>query len=493
MPASTLIERVAELITSGEPLAPEAMRPQLAALARRLREPVRVAVVGRVNSGKSTIVNALLGQRVAPTDVSECTRLVCWFRYGHPQRVEVELLDGSRRAVPLGPDGRLPPSLPVATEQVRALQCFLANDTLRGLTIIDTPGIGSVHAEYSRATTDLLGQQRTEDAAQHADAVVFLFNEVVMQDELATLQAWRSSSGPQAGRSAANAVGVLSKADQLGSGGVDSWRVALELADRWAGQFRDDVAAVVPVIGLLAETAETASLTEADANGLAALAAMEPRALRRLLRSVDSFVSAEAPVAADDRERLLALLDRYGVEVAVEHVRNGAQGAVAVRRELADRSGVAGVKLTLDTYFRRQDHVLKVRSVLDVLDRLTYGAGADRGLGAFRSQIEALRLDPVMHPVAELEAWHDCCTGRADLPQESVEELRRLFAPGTAAGRVGAERDDPAAVAEAAKEAMVRWQAFLVTDASPAQAKVARVARRSYQLLWADAQRAVVG
>ena len=60
-------------------------------LVRRVREgldePLRVAVAGRVNAGKSTLVNALLRQRVAPTDVSECTRYVTWYRYGVPERL----------------------------------------------------------------------------------------------------------------------------------------------------------------------------------------------------------------------------------------------------------------------------------------------------------------------------------------------------------------------------------------------------------------------
>jgi hypothetical protein len=474
-------------------VVPGPVQSQLAVLAERLREPVRVAVVGRVNSGKSTMVNALLGQRVAPTDVSECTQLVSWFRYGHPQRVEVEQLDGRRVTVPLGPDGLLPAQLPVPAASVRSLQCFLANDALRSLTLIDTPGIGSVHAAYSRATTDLLStEQRTTEATQHADAVVFLFNQVVMEDEMATLQLFKTASNNDAGGSAANAVGVLSKADQLGDGAADPWNVALELADRYAGRFRDDVATVVPVIGLLAETAEAAGLTERDANAVAGLAAMEAREFARLLWSADRFVSGDAPVTSEVRERLLALLDLYGVELAVGRVRAGVQGAVAIRRELSARSGVAAVKLTLDTFFRQQDHVLKVRSVLDLLERLTYPGPTERpdpGLLRLRGEIEQLRLDPVMHPVAELEAWHDCCTGRAELPDATVTELRRLFAPGTVAGRLGITDGDPTSVMDAARQAMVRWQTFLVTDASPAQAKVARIARRSYQLLWSDAQR----
>ena len=80
------------------------LRPQVSArtaagfaeVLRRLAAPLQVAVVGRIKSGKSTLVNALIGRRVAPTDVGECTRLVTRFSYGTVDRVEVVLADGTQ-------------------------------------------------------------------------------------------------------------------------------------------------------------------------------------------------------------------------------------------------------------------------------------------------------------------------------------------------------------------------------------------------------------
>jgi tRNA U34 5-carboxymethylaminomethyl modifying GTPase MnmE/TrmE len=490
MPASNLIEHVSELIAAGQELVPVELRPKLDDLERRLREPVRVAVVGRVNAGKSTLVNALLAQRVAPTDISECTRLVTWFHYGHPQRLEVELVDGSRVDTQLGPDGLLPNELGLPVKQVKALHCYLANDTLRWMTLIDTPGIGSVHEEYSQLTEDLLGVERdSADAAQHADAVVFLMNQVMMEDELQALQMFRNATPGDGETSAANAVGLLSKADQLGDGTQDPWGVALELAGIYAGKFRDEVAAVVPVIGLVAETAETATLSETDTRQLGELSAMEPKRLERLLWSADRFIGAEAPIPPEEREALLAKLDLYGIQRAVSFMRDGVTGAVALRRELSTSSGIAEVKRTLATYFHEQDHVLKVRSALQVLERLTYTVvdQADQaGLLRFRGMVEKLHLDAAMHQVNELQAWHDCCTGRVTLDPEQLAEVERLFAPGTAARKLGHPGAGPAELREAAKANMTRWRGFMVTNADPSQAKLARVVLRSYQQLWTD-------
>jgi GTPase SAR1 family protein len=490
VPASNLIERVSDLVSGLRPSLPAEVHPDLEELLTRLREPVRIAVVGRVNAGKSTMVNALLGQRVAPTDVSECTRLVTWFRYGHPQRVEIELHDGSRAETRLGSDGRLPDEVGVPPSQVRALHCYLANELLRWMTLIDTPGIGSVHHEYAAATEELLAAERASSAAaRRADAVVFLFNQVVMEDELKALQLFRTAGHDDAQQSAANAVGVLAKADQLGDGSRDPWGVALELAGQYAGKFRDEVATVVPVIGLIAESAEAALLTETDVNHLRSLAAIEEKAFGRMLWSADRFVASEAPVPAEARQRLLELLDLYGVRLAVARIRDGATDAVPLRRQLSATSGIAEVKQTLARYFRDQDHLLKVRSVLEELRRLSYAGGpTDPAMAHLRDALEVLRADPELQPVWELEVLHDCCTGKVALPAAMLEELTRLVAPGSAASRLGMAGADRGELAEAAREALGRWRAFMVTEASPAQQRVARVVLRTYQLMWKELQ-----
>jgi hypothetical protein len=54
----------------------------VAELAVRLDGPLRVAIAGMVKAGKSTLLNALVGEELAPTDAGECTRVVWWFHDG---------------------------------------------------------------------------------------------------------------------------------------------------------------------------------------------------------------------------------------------------------------------------------------------------------------------------------------------------------------------------------------------------------------------------
>src|SRR5687768_10475222 len=93
--------RAGELVVSGRLLADvravldqateawagTAVAEEVAALRRRLDEPLRVAIAGKVKAGKSTLLNALVGEELAPTDAGECTRIVTWYVDGIAYRV----------------------------------------------------------------------------------------------------------------------------------------------------------------------------------------------------------------------------------------------------------------------------------------------------------------------------------------------------------------------------------------------------------------------
>ena len=120
---------------------------ELSEIRSRLSAPLRVALVGRVSSGKSTLLNALLGQIVAPTDAGECTEVATSFEYGFPERVEIRLVNGTIKEIQLDAQGRLPERLPFPKTEVQDVRVWLANETLHTLTLVDTPGFSSGQTE----------------------------------------------------------------------------------------------------------------------------------------------------------------------------------------------------------------------------------------------------------------------------------------------------------------------------------------------------------
>jgi hypothetical protein len=128
--------------------------------------------------------------------------------------------------------------------------------------------------------------------------------------------------------------------------------------------------------------------------------------------------------------------------------------------------------------------------VMDALVDISYreDAGTPAQLLDLRARIEQLRLDPVMQPVAELEMLHECHSGRISLSPELQQEVERLFAPGSHTAKLGTTGTDPAAQVEDIRQRMRRWRSFMVTEADPGQAQVARVVMRSYQLMMKEIQ-----
>ena len=78
-----LLASVRQLLDVAEPVLGE-RSARIVELRERLDGPLRVAIAGKVKAGKSTLLNTLVGERIAPTDASECTRVVTRYRNSPP-------------------------------------------------------------------------------------------------------------------------------------------------------------------------------------------------------------------------------------------------------------------------------------------------------------------------------------------------------------------------------------------------------------------------
>jgi 50S ribosome-binding GTPase len=465
---------------------------EILSLRHSLQEPLRVAVAGRVSSGKSTLVNGLLRRRVAPTDVRECTKVVTWYRFGPSERVEVRLRDGSAHEVRLDRDGLLPRDLGVPTSEVVALHVWLSSAVLRSLILIDTPGISSADERHSDPTVALLTDESVRATAR-ADAVAFVLNQSLREDELEVLRGFRASD--EDGRSegvrtgAVNAVAVLTKADKLNRG-VEPLTAARELAAKIADRHRDEVVTVLPLVGLLGETGAAGRIRESDVAHLRELAgSLDASDEALLLSAPDLLLQAPSAVPADRRAELLELLDLYGLRVVLARIRDGLADGAALNREVYRLSGLAELHELLVGSFRERATALKGAGVLAELERMAYADAATaeeaEARGWLRDQVEQVRLEPVLHRLAEIAALHACLAGEVRLPADRLRDLERM-ADGTDPGsRLGLPAAGPVELAAAALEGQRRWKA-LAFSAGPRVAHVAAVMDRSYRLLRAE-------
>lgn len=473
-----LLER-AEPVLHGEPAA-----EAVALLRRRLDEPLRVAIAGRLKAGKSTLLNAIVGEPIASTGAAETTRIVTWYREGVTYRATILTTGGEVR---LAQVRRGEASVEIdlgglAVEAIDRLDVEWPASALRRMTLLDTPGIATLTTELAdRTEAALLG--RAEPAA---DAVIYLLRHLHAADA-AFLDAWLAASGPIGG---VNAVGVLSRADEVGGGGPEAMVAARRIADRYAAdpEVRQRCADVVAVAGLLAQAAST--LTEGEFRAIATLAGAGRDQFEDLLLSAARFTRAEDGCGLTDLERrhLLSRLGVYGVRLAVTLVRLGVvRTARELAGELAERSGLGQLRRTLDARFAARAGILKARRAASVLDALLR-TRADAAAVSLRGDLE--RAVAGAHELAELQLLGGLRLGATGLPEHLAAEADRIVGGAGAlpADRLGVDADAGADVQRAAVlEALARFQPVTVHPmSSPSAVAAARTVIRSLEGLYEE-------
>jgi hypothetical protein len=460
---------------------------RLMAVRERLDEPLRVAIAGRVKSGKSTLLNALVGERLAPTDAGECTRIITWYRDGHTYNVLARLRDGGQRQLRFNrDDDAIEVDLAgLAPEQLDQLLVTWPSQALRTATLIDTPGMGSLSDQVSRRAWDLLTVE--DEAETPADAVLYLMRHLHAGD-VEFLRAFHDAEVSRP--NPVNAIGVLSRADEIGVGRIDAMGSAKRIAARMAGDrnVRRVVQTVVAVAGLLAETAVT--LTEAEVAQLRRVAAIEVRDAEELVLTADRFVERmpELGLTSLEREALLRRFGLFGIRLAASMLRrNPAFTATELARDLADRSGIGELQDVLRSLFFARRDVLKSRSALLAIDTLVR-AHPRPGGESISAEVEEIVASA--HPFNELRVLSSVRAGWVTGKPEVVEDLESVIGGAGASPHTRLRLAPDAGRAEltaAATEALTRWQRRAENPMTAHEMTVAaRVAVRSCEGMLAD-------
>jgi small GTP-binding protein len=103
-----------------------------------------VSVIGEFNAGKSSFINALLGDEILPMGITPTTEVIELVRYGSSKG-----------------------DAPILRENDQVREWVHPNVGERGVVIVDTPGSGSVFAKHDRIAKDFLSR---------SDLVIFLLS-----------------------------------------------------------------------------------------------------------------------------------------------------------------------------------------------------------------------------------------------------------------------------------------------------------------------------
>lgn len=119
-----------------------------------------VACVGQFKRGKSTLLDALVGEQILPTGVVPVTTVPTVLRYGSRRTARV-LIDSKWRTIrPEELSQYVSEELnPENKKRVEGVEAFLPSPLLAsGMCLVDTPGIGSVFAGNTETTKDFIPQ-----------------------------------------------------------------------------------------------------------------------------------------------------------------------------------------------------------------------------------------------------------------------------------------------------------------------------------------------
>jgi len=193
---------------AGEVSALLLSRPDLADLggetaraASDFDQPLLVTVMGEFSSGKSTFVNAFIGEDVALTGVTPTTATINVVKYGRERGGRILYRDGRAESLTWADLFERLPRLDADTaREISLVEILLPLEALARIHLVDTPGLNSFLPEHEQVARGFISR---------ADAVVWLF---------AVQQAGKASEREALSRlkdEGVRVLGVLNKVDQI--------------------------------------------------------------------------------------------------------------------------------------------------------------------------------------------------------------------------------------------------------------------------------------
>ena len=341
----------------------------------RMREPMQLAIVGRISSSKSTLVNAILGKsEVVRTGHEAETLNVSWLKYGDDNTpIFVHFKNGETQAIARDEwtDWASHKGQQSMKAEVKYIEVTSNYEMLKHINIIDTPGLDATSKVDSENTIDFLKNV-------NPDAVILLFTKSLSEDTLKLISEFQNSkTNISFSINPMNALGVLSKVDL--NWNINDDENPINLSDdaiKRTLSSRSDVSKVLfrilPVSALMGLASSI--ICDEDIDDFKKLAMLSDGQQESLFEGAEDFCDEYdfLSISSNRRKQLLLKYGLYGIYVCVREIQCNLSVTLSeLSQTLRRKSGFeVFIKLVISHFGDRAQLLKAQRGVIQLLEAI---------------------------------------------------------------------------------------------------------------------------
>lgn len=460
---------------------------------KKLKEPMQLAIIGKISSSKSTLVNAILGkEEIMATGQKEVTYNVGWLKYGKPNSdIIIHHKDGTPNTVKSQEEFSKWSTESDNNEinNISYIEIFDDAEILKKINIIDTPGLDALRGKDSQNTLDFISKVRP-------DAVIMLFTHSVSENVLDIVSKYNTGSS----FNPLNAIGILSKIDVLWQEDFERLKSALEIGKKMVtnrmkkdSMLKRTLFNLYPISALLFLASST--LKQETFIEVKLLSECDDSTLKTAFKSVPKFLDSSVNIPLKDTERnnLINKLGLYGVFIVTNLLRKRPDLSFEeVKAILHKESGADDFMKVLHNHFGSRARLIKLESIyqclnqeIDNAQRNINDATLSRVLIKTKGKLRNL-FSSLMHEHLEYETLNRIYNGDLILDDDDKDELLALWgekgfsAPERMRTQVGTQ---PTELVKKSLERESFWRKSIALEPDPEEREWMKVALKSYTQL----------